>query len=175
VEEFLITIWSMCLDVGVVFLHSTFFFWLKIFLAIYTTVLIVDVLLLAYLSDVRVQLRRLRKGAESTKTAKRSEWNEWHKIMNRLHAKDERQYRAAILEADKFVYVNLELQGYGGGNFSERVSQIPVGTCSSLDPARDVHTLAKKIIHDDKIRITAEQAKNALGVYEAFLKNMDIL
>jgi hypothetical protein len=175
VEEFLITMAEVFSNMLHAFLQSAFFFWMKIFLAIYTTVLIVDVLLLAYLSDVRAQLRKLRKGAASTKTAKRSEWNEWHKIMDRLRSKDERQYRVAILEADKFVYESLELQGYGGGNFSERVSQIPVGTCSSLDPARDVHTLAKKIIHDDELRITAEQAKNALGVYESFLKNMDIL
>jgi hypothetical protein len=35
--------------------------------------------------------------------------------------------------------------------------------------------LSKKIVQDEKLRITKEQAKNALIVYEKFLKEIDVL
>jgi len=174
-EEIFITIWTVTYDVYVAFLQSTTFFVIKIFLAIYTTVLVVDVLLLAYLSDVRGQLRKLRRGAPSTKVAKKADMREWSSITDRLSSQDEKQYRAALLQADQFVFKSLETQGYSGANFAERVSQIPPNSCSSLDAARDVHTLVKKIILEDELRITKEQAQNALGVYKKFLQNLDIL
>jgi len=174
-EEIFITIWTAAQDGYMTFLQSTTFFVIKILLAIYTTVLVVDVLLLIYLGDVRSQLRSLRRGASSTKVAKKADIREWLSIEKRLKSQEEKQYRAAVLQADQFVYNSLETQGYSGMNFSERVSQIPPGSCASLDGARDVHSLAKQIILKDDLRITKEQAQNALGVYEKFLRNLDIL
>ena len=174
-EESFIVIWNFVYALAVTFLQSKFFFGIKIFLAIYTTVLVVDVILLIYLSDVKKRLRQLRKGVGTAKTTKRSDIREWQIIMDRLSTDDEKQYRAAILEADQFVYKALETQGYSGGNFAERIAQVPVGSFSALDIARDVHDLSVKIVHDDKLRITKEQAKNALDAYEKFLKNLDVL
>ena len=173
--EYLILFWEMILNIVTIFLESTVFFIIKIFLAIYTTVLVVDVILLMYLGDVRAQLRGLRKGTSNIKTTKRVEMREWAMISSRLNSQDEKQYRAAILEADQLVYKSLELQGYSGGNFAERIAQVPPGSFTALDIVRDVHELSKKIILDNKLRITKEHAQNALDVYEKFLKNLDIL
>ena len=162
-------------DVFNTFLHSTTFFVVKIFLVIYTTVLVVDVILLMYLGNVRDQLRNMRMGSANVKTTKRKEHREWKVIVDRLDSGDEKQYRAAILEADHFVYKSLNVQGYNGSTFAERVAQIPAGSFSTLDIVRDVHALSKKIIHDKHLRITKEQAKNALDVYKKFLIDLDIL
>jgi len=174
-EDVFITIWTAVYDGYIIFLQSTTFFVIKIFLAIYTTVLVVDVLLLVYLSDVRNQLRKLKKGTSNTKVTKRADMREWSSIMDRLNSQDERQYRAAMLQADQFVYKSLETQGYSGVNFAERISQIPADSFASLEATRDVHALVKQIILKDDLRITKEQAQNALGVYEKFLRNLDIL
>jgi uncharacterized membrane protein len=173
--EFFATFWTAVVDIFTAFFQSKIFFGIKIFLAIYTAVVIVDVILLIYLGDVRKQLRQMRMGDATVKTAKRGEQKRWAEIMDRLDTDDEKQYRAAILEADHFVYQALEVQGYSGGNFAERITQIPAGSFMSQDAVRDVHTLSKKIIQDEKLRITKEQAKNALVVYEKFLKEIDAL
>lgn len=174
-EDFFVTMWTAIYEFFVAFWHSKIFFVIKIFLAIYTAVVIVDIILLMYLGNVRKQLRDLRMGTTSVKTSKRTEQKRWKEIMDRLDAKDEQQYRAAILEADQFVYQSLEVQGYSGGNFAERIAQIPSGSFTSLDIVRDVHNLSKKIIQDDELRITKEQAQNALDVYKKFMKELDIL
>ena len=174
-EDIFITIWTAIQDGYFAFLQSKTFFVIKIFLVIYTTVLVVDVLLLAYLSDVRKQLRKLSRGAPNIKVAKKADMREWAAITDRLNSQDEKQYRAALLQADQFVYKSLETQGYSGSNFAERMAQIPPDSYASLEAARDVHTLVKQIIREDNLRITKEQAQNALGVYEKFLRNLDVL
>jgi hypothetical protein len=175
VEEFLLAIWDFIYTFVVTILQSKTFFVFKIFMAVYTTVLIVDVILLVYLGDMRKKMRELKKGASTIKTSKKSDVMKWQKIANRLLTDDEKQYRAAILEADQFVYEILEIQGYSGGNFAERISQIPPGSFSSLETIRVVHDLSRKIVLDEKLRITKEQAQNALNVYEKFLKETDVL
>ncbi len=174
-EDVFVTIWAAVQDGYFAFLHSRTFFVIKIFLVIYTTVLVVDVLLLAYLSDVRKQLRKLSRGVANTKVSKKADIREWTSIMDRLNSKDEKQYRVALLQADQFVYKSLETQGYNGTNFAERISQIPPNSYSALEAARDVHTLVTQIVRDNNFRITKEQAQNALGVYEKFLHNLDVL
>ena len=174
-DDTIILVISTVQNLFYAFVHSVFFLVLKIFLMIYTTVLIVDVILLMYLGDVRKQLRAMKMGAANVKISKKPDQLKWRSIMERLETDDEKQYRAAILEADKFVYDSLAVQGYGGGNFAERIAQVPPGSFESLDVVRDVHALSKKIVFDDKVRITKEQAQNALTVYEQFLKDLDIL
>ena len=158
-----------------VFVNGTFFLMIKIFLVIYSTVLIVDVILLMYLGNVRKQLRSMRTGTSAKKTTKSADIREWQAIMNRLQSNNEQQYLAAILEADRFVYKALEVHGYSGSNFAERLAQIPAGSFSSLPAIQDVHALSNLIIQKGAVSITEEQAKNALGVYEKFLKNIDFL
>ena len=174
-EEIFATFGTVVSEWFISFLNSWVFFAIKLFLAIYSTVLIVDVILLVYLGNVRNQLRTMRKGASTVKTTKKQDSRKWDMIMARLETGDENQYKAALLEADRFVYKALDLQGYGGENFSERLAQLPIGSFTSVDAVRDVHTLSNKIIQDKNVSVTEEQAKNALGVYEKFLKNIDYL
>jgi hypothetical protein len=174
-EEIFGVIVSTIFGWGSGFFQSTTFFVIKVFLAIYSAVLIVDVILLVYLGNVPRQLRTMRKGAANVKVSKKPDQRKWDDIIKRLDSNEMNQYKAAILEADRFVFVALDLQGYGGDHFSERLAQLPEGSFTSLNAVRDVHTLSNKIIQDQNIVITKEQAKNALGVYEKFLKNLDVL
>ncbi|XLQ20385.1 MAG: hypothetical protein ACKUBY_01230 [Candidatus Moraniibacteriota bacterium] len=174
-EEVFITLGKVLVDALITFYNSKIFFVIKIFLAVYITVLVVDVILLMYLGNTRGKIRELRKGAPTTKTSKKEDIRTWKVILDRLDSGDEDQYKAAILEADQFTYKELAEQGYNGGNFSERLSQIPQDSFMTLDVVRDVHALSKKIIFDKKIKLTKEQAENALSVYEKFLKNIDVL
>jgi hypothetical protein len=157
------------------FVGSKTFFVIKIILAIYSAILIVDVILIVYLDNPRTQLRKMRRGAATSKTAKRGDQKIWDAIMARLASDNADQFKAAVLEADQFTAKALELQGYSGSNFSERLAQIPPGSFTSTAAVRDAHALSNKIVHDERITVTQEQARNTLGVYEKFLKNLDYL
>lgn len=170
-----IALWTVLTDWFATFYNGRVFFVIKIILAIYSAVLIVDVILLVYLGNVRRQLRTMRKGAGSVKTAKRADQKIWSEILGRLDSDVPQHYQAAILEGDQFVYKALDVQGYSGGNFSERLAQIPPGSFRSMDAVRDVHTLSNRIVQEPQITVTKEQAQNALGVYEKFLKSIDYL
>jgi hypothetical protein len=174
-EDVLVTLGSTVQNLFVAFLHSGLFLFIKILLVIYSTVLIVDVILLIHLGDVRKQLRSMRMGTSAKKTSKKNDMREWSAIIDRLRSDDAKQYLVAILEADHFVYKSLDVQGYGGSTFSERLAHIPQGSLSSLDAVRDVHALSNKIVQKENVQITREQAKNALDVYEYFLQSIDVL
>ncbi len=155
--------------------HSTIFLIIKLFLAVYSAVLIVDVALLIYLGNVRNQLRNMRTGTSAMKTSKSSDVREWRAITKRLESNEPEQLLAAILEADRFVFAALDTQGYSGATFAERLNQIPMGSFTSLDIVRDVHALSNKIIQNPQLRVTQAQAQNAIDVYQRFLEDIDVL
>lgn len=169
------TFWLTIQHFYAVFVDSTFFFVLKIFLVIYSTVVVVDVLLLVQLDGVQKRMRMMRAGTSAKKFSKSADAREWDGIKSRLQSEDAQQYLAAILEADRFVYKSLTLQGYSGSTFAERLAQIPPGSFSALDAVRDVHALSNKIVQKEDMQLTREQAQNALNVYEQFLDSIDIL
>lgn len=174
-SEVWLTIFSTGQTVIAAFIGSTFFLVLKLLLAIYTTVLIVDIILLIHLGNVPRQLRKLRTGTTALKASRSADQREWRAIMQRSDSIEERQYAIAILEADRFTFRALEVQGYAGDTFAERISRIPARSFSSLNAIGDVHQLSNAIVQKADMVLTQEQTKNALGVYEKFLKDIDFL
>lgn len=174
-NEVWMTFFSTIDKIVVAFIGSTFFLVLKILLVIYTTVLIVDIILLIHLGNVRKQLRGLRTGTSALKVSRSADQREWRAIMQRISSDDPKQYAIALLEADRFVFRALEVQGYGGDTFAERLARIPGGSFSSLDAVRDAHHLSNMIVQKYEIVLTVEQTRNALGVYEKFLSDIDFL
>ena len=174
-SEVWLTIFSTGQTAFGAFTNSTFFIVLKLLLAIYTTVLIVDIILLIHLGNVRKQLRSLRTGTSALKASRSADQREWRAIMQRVTSIEEKQYAIAILEADRFTFRALEVQGYAGDTFAERISRIPAGSFSSLGAIQDAHQLSNAIVQKADMTLTQEQTKNALGVYEKFLKDIDFL
>ena len=157
------------------FLDSAVFVGIKVFLVIYTTILIVDIILLVYLGDVKKQWRRHQTGSSVRKPSKKKERQVWADIMMRLESNDENQFKAAILEADHFTYERMGFQGYHGSTFSERLAQIPPGSFRAIDAVHVAHRLSNAIIKKENVTMTKEQALNTLKIYEQFLKDIDVI
>lgn len=157
------------------FIGSGFFVGVKIFFAIYTTILLVDIVLLVYLGDVKEQWRKQRTGSAVRKPSKKKERQVWAAILARTDGNDTDHFKAAILEADQFAYDRMDFQGYHGATFIERLSRIPAGTFSSLDAVRVAHQLSNAIVRKENVHITKEQAINTLKIYERFLRDIDVI
>ncbi|MCK4636057.1 MAG: hypothetical protein KAT32_04280 [Candidatus Moranbacteria bacterium] len=157
-----------------IFTDSTFFLVIKIILILYITILLVDIILLVYLGDVRKRLREQFKGT-NIPISKKKKQKEWNLIKNRLKTGKDNEYKLAVLEADHIVEKSLEVAGYNGDNFSERLSQIPQNFFSHLDAVNEAHQLRNEIIRNDNVAITKEQAEKTVGTFESFLKTLDVL
>ncbi len=156
------------------FTDSIFFSILKIILILYVTILLVDVILLVYLSGPRKKLRAQIKG-DNIPISKKKKQKEWKIIRGRLETEKDNQYKLAVLEADHVVEKSLEESGYNGDNFSERLSQIPQHFSSRIDLVSQAHQLRNEIIRNDVSMITKEQAEKAVDTFEGFLKTLDVL
>ena len=157
------------------FTHSALFVGIKIFFVIYTTILVVDIILLIYLGDVKKQWRQQQTGSSVRKPSKKKERQIWADIMARVDTNDEDQFKAAILEADQFTYDRMGFQGYNGSTFSERLSQIPPGSFLATDAVRVAHQLSNAIVQKEHVTMTKEQAVNTLKIYERFLSDIDVI
>ena len=107
-QRFIEDFWAFIFDGGIVGVWevisaSTPFLVLKILIAIYVTILLVDIILLIYLGDVKSQLRALRTGGYYKPTNEKETKRKWKKITKRLDDDDENQWKVAVLEADDVV------------------------------------------------------------------------
>ncbi len=170
-----LTMWDLVQTWYVTFTDSALFVGVKVFFVIYTTILVVDIILLVYLGDIKRQWRQQQTGSSIRKPSKKKERQIWADIMARVETNDEQQFKAAILEADHFTYERMGFQGYNGSTFSERLAQIPPGSFLATDAMHVAHRLSNAIIQKENVTITKEQAQNTLKIYEQFLSDIDVI
>lgn len=157
------------------FSGSIWFFIFKILAAIYTTVVVVDVVLLIYLGDVRKQVRAMRTGTNKIPVSKREVMKKWKFIANRLSQDDENEWKVAILEADHVVNQYLAQAGYHGENFAERLGQIPDQFFINIEAVKGAHELRNGIIRDQSTIVTQKHAEDTVDVYYDFLESLGII
>lgn len=172
--DIFITIWENVGEWYQAFTDTTFFFVLKIILILYVTILLVDIILLVYLSGPQKRLRAQLRGA-NIPISKKKKQKEWKVIKDRLSTTNENQYKLSVLEADHLVEKALEDKGYNGDNFAEKLSQVPQHFSSRLEAVNQFHKLRNEIIRNDSMIITKEQASEAVEAFEGFLKALDVL
>ncbi len=153
---------------------SVWFFAFKVLAAIYTAVLLVDVILLIYLGDARKRLRQLRRGTNRIIYGPHKVKKLWNGIRKRLENDDEAQWKLAVLEADHLIDKELAQQGYHGDNFAERLAQIPEHAFSILPAVREAHAVRNHIIKDEDYELTHEEAKKTVKTFEQFLEDLGV-
>jgi len=158
------------------FYHSSFFLGLKILAGIYLAVLLLDVVLLLILKGVSAKYRVGLRGADVPVISKKKLFKSWAAIVARLESKNASQYKVAIIEADALAEEFLSGVGYKGENMTQKLEQVGQ---SHLDEHREtlteVHKLRNRIVHEADFEVDYETAKEALAVYENFLKYLDFL
>ena len=158
------------------FYNSPFVFALKIIFGIYLAVLIADVIMLLILRDVPYQLRVGLKGMSVPLVTRNKMGKRWSKITDRLKTNDVSQYKVAIIEADAIADEMLSGLGYRGSNMIEKLEQ--VGTAhldDHLEALKSAHQLRNRIVHEPELEIDERLAKAIVGVYESFLRYLELL
>ena len=101
--------------------------------------------------------------------------SKWEEIMRHMDSVREAEWKFAIVEADKLVDDILKSSGYLGDTMGERLMNIDKGQLLSLDGLWEAHKIRNKLVHDTNYFLRYAEARRAVMLYEAVLKELDAL
>lgn len=160
------------------FYHSGFFAVIKFLLGIYAAVVLVDIILLlaqrGMSGDIKQTLTGMNVPIELTKRQGKLR-KKWKKIKDVIKTGDEKAYKIAIIKMDEIIDDLIKRMGYGGENMGERLAAINPGQIENISELQKAHELRNKIIHEENFKLEKEQAEEAIGYYENFLKYYEVL
>jgi len=98
----------------------------------------------------------------------------WNRITKRLDSDSEDEYRIAIIEAEEMLEEVLKKMGYSGKNLKESLEKLPSGVISNFKEVLQTFEIRNKILHDPNYRLSLEEAKKILSVYERALTDLQV-
>ena len=157
------------------FIHSPFFLTLKLILAIYTTVLFADIIMLLSIrgfgSDIKTSFRGTNIPLMSAKKTRKK----WNKIEARLESGDYSQNKIAIIEADKIVDGIFVSMGLKGNDMVERLKTLNPEQLEAEEDLEKAHKIRNQIINDSSFNIEKKEAKETLDIYAKFLTENEFM
>lgn len=97
---------------------------------------------------------------------------DWRRITTRLDIGLESEYKLAIIEADNMLNETLEMMGYKGESLGERLENLSAVTLSNIEEAKEAHQVRNNIIHDPNYKLSLDEARRILGIYEQALRDL---
>jgi hypothetical protein len=100
-------------------------------------------------------------------------FKEWLKIKNLLESQKESDYKLALIEADSLLDEILKKMGYKGENLGERLNQLDATVLSNLDQVLEAHQIRSNVLHNPDYKLTFDEAKTCLEIYEKSLRDLE--
>lgn len=100
---------------------------------------------------------------------------EWKKIKKRLEFVSEPEAKLAIIEADSLLDKVLKEKGYAGESLGERLDRLTSDILSNLEAVREAHKIHSNIIHDPSYRLSFNEAKRVISIYEEALSDLQAI
>lgn len=98
----------------------------------------------------------------------------WESINKRLEKASESEYKLAVIEAETVFDEALTRMGFAGVTIGEKLEKIQKEQLPSLDEVLEAHKTRNNIVHDPDYRLTHDQAKKTIDVYEKGLKDLEV-
>jgi len=99
---------------------------------------------------------------------------QWSKIKKRAESGAESDYKLAIIDADDLLNEVLDSNGYDGNDFEESVKKAGRLLAHILDDVVKAHEVRNSIVYDIDYKLSSEQAKKALDIYESAINSVGI-
>jgi hypothetical protein len=99
----------------------------------------------------------------------------WLKIMSRLNANLESEFKLALIEADDVLDKALKAQGFQGETMGDRLKQITPDILVNVEEIKEAHKIRNDIVHDPDYHLTRVVVQKALDCYEETLRNFNLL
>jgi hypothetical protein len=163
-------------DFGGWFFDTTLFRFVRGFLAVYTVVLILDIILLLSLRGVGDDFQKLYQGANDRPKKPRFLLRmEWNALLKRLKKGSPSEYQVAIIKADQFTDRVLGEMNYLGANLQERLEHMEAQGLTGVDLAKEAHQICNRIVLEPGFVLTREEAERVLGLYATFLTHWEVI
>ncbi len=99
----------------------------------------------------------------------------WKKTLRRLETGSESEYKLALIEADNMLNNSLKRMRYHGQTLEERLQKLTSATLPNIEDIYKAHQLRNNIFHDPDYRLTLDEAKRTIEVYEKAFTALQIL
>ena len=97
---------------------------------------------------------------------------QWAKIVARLESGLESEYKLAVIEADSMLTDVLQASGYAGEGLADRLKQLTPIILSNVDEILESHKIRDSVVHDPNYKLSEEEAKKAVSVFEKALTDL---
>lgn len=100
----------------------------------------------------------------------------WKKIKKNLEKGEfESQWKVSLIESLNIFDENLEKIGYLGENLRERLDRLSKEEISNLDELFRAQEICHDVVRDPDYRLTKEEAKEVIEIFEEALKDLEVL
>jgi len=96
----------------------------------------------------------------------------WNKIKVRLDTGLESEYKLSVVEADNLLDDIFKKMGYGGASLGERLDRLTAATLPNIAQIRESHLARNNIIHDPDYKLSLDETKKVLDVYETAFREI---
>lgn len=147
----------------------------KVIAAIAIVLLIIDYILLGiqtgfyrnfYLANI--------KGGPSISLPEGKLKKRWRKVKENAQSNNPSAYKLAVMEGDKLFEHILDMGGFKGENYEERLANVNDGQVVNIEEIRKAHKVRLYIVEDANYVLSHEEAKEIIGQYEKALLDLDI-
>lgn len=98
----------------------------------------------------------------------------WHKIKNRIEFGSEPEYKLAVIEAEDFLNEVLEERGFESEKFDENIRKAERLIGPITRDILSAHEIRNAIVFDPGYKLTAEEAKKVLEIYESAINRIGL-
>ena len=99
---------------------------------------------------------------------------QWDRIKKRIESGAESDYKLAIIDADDLLVDALDKRGYEGEDFKEVVAKAGKIISPVSSDVLSAHEIRNSIVYNSDFKISADEAKKVLAIYESAVKNIGI-
>jgi len=123
-------------------------------------------------APVKEILEEARDLGELSKSEARSSWAE---IKEKAESPIESDYREAVAMADKFLDEILKTARFSGEGLADRLKTMRDNQLEFKDDIVWADNLKNKIVSDENFKVSQEEAKRAVYIFERALKEIGVL
>ncbi len=101
-------------------------------------------------------------------------FKQWAKVLKRLDTGKEADYKLALIEADSLLNDILKKIGYKGKTMAEMLEQLDSKTLPNIEQIWKTHKIRNNVVHDPDYKLSLEDARKALGIYEKTFRDLEM-
>ena len=101
-------------------------------------------------------------------------FKQWAKVLKRLDTGKEADYKLAVIEADGLLNDILKKMGYKGETMAKILEQLNATILPNIEQIWKVHKIRNNVVHDPDYKLSLEDARKVLGIYEKSFRTLEM-